>query len=239
MTVRMNFEMELEQLHNCLADMGKHVEQTIDQVFCALENEDADQIRMIMSGDRVINDMEKEIEARCLSLITRQQPVARDLRTVSATLKVVTDVERIGNHAVDIAELARRNQGHSIYQISDSMPGLISAAKDMVHRAVDAFIQNDDTAAAEIIVMDDQVDDLFNQVKDEVVRLLSLGSLQTKEHTAGETDKETSGRTPDPDCLVDVLMIAKYLEKIGDHAVNICEWEIFRETGAIDSVRLL
>ena len=221
MTARMNFEMELELLHDRVAQMGRYVEQKIDSLFFALENEDKELATSIMSGDRVIDDMEKEIEAKCLSLITRQQPVARDLRVVSATLKVVTDIERIGDHAADIAELAVRNQGISIYHISKPMPELITAAKDMVHDAVDAFIQNDRSSAAKIIETDDIVDDLFNQAKDEVVRMLR-----------GE-------KTADPDCLVDVLMIAKYLEKIGDHAVNICEWAIFRETGSIDSVRLL
>ncbi len=229
MTARMNFELELEQLHNRLAEMGEHVEHTIDQVFCALENEDTELIRTIMNGDRIVNDMEREIEAKCLSLITRQQPVAGDLRMVSAALKVVTDIERIGDHAADIAELADRNQGRSIYRISSPMPELIRASKDMVHWAVDAFIQNDSKAAAQIIKMDDVVDDLFNQVKDEVVMMLRADSGQATKHV----------EKVDPDCIVDVLMIAKYLEKIGDHAVNICEWAMFRETGAIDSVRLL
>lgn len=229
MTARMNFEMELELLHNRLSDMGEHVENTIDQVVCALESDDAEQIKALMNGDRVIDDMEKEIEAKCLSLITRQQPVARDLRMVSAALKVVTDIERIGDQTADIAELAERNQGQAIYHIAKAMPALIREAKDMVHRAVDAFIQNDGKAAASIIEMDDVVDDLFNQVKDEVVGILRDENVLD----------ENSGKKTDPDCLVDVLMIAKYLEKIGDHAVNICEWAIFRETGAIASVRLL
>lgn len=229
MTARMNFQMELEQLHNRLAEMGEHVENTIDQVFRALEGKDQALLGTIIAGDRVIEDMERAIEAKCLSLITRQQPVASDLRVVTATLKVVTDIERIGDQAVDIAELALRNKQYSLYLISKPMPELIHSAKDMVHCAVDAFIQNDQEAAKQIIKMDDVVDDLFNQVKNEVVQMLRTDKMQDQ---SGE-------RKADPDCLVDVLMIAKYLEKIGDHAVNICNWEIFRETGAIDSVRLL
>ncbi|MDO5573488.1 MAG: phosphate signaling complex protein PhoU [bacterium] len=229
MTARMNFQMELEQLHNRLAEMGEHVENTIDQVFRALEGKDQELLGTIIAGDRVIDDMERAIEAKCLSLITRQQPVASDLRVVTATLKVVTDIERIGDQAVDIAELALRNKQYSLYLISKPMPELIHSAKDMVHCAVDAFIQNNQEAAGQIIKMDDVVDDLFNHVKDEVVQMLRTDKMQDQ---SGE-------RKADPDCLVDVLMIAKYLEKIGDHAVNICDWEMFRETGAIDSVRLL
>ena len=106
MVARKNFENELEGLHNELSLMGVCVEKAIDDIFFALENQDIELITAIKNGDRVVDDMEKSIEAKCLSLITRQQPVARDLRVVSATLKVVTDIERIGDHAADIAEVA-------------------------------------------------------------------------------------------------------------------------------------
>ncbi len=238
MTARVNFQIELEQLHDRLAEMGEHVENTIDQVFCAMEQRDSEQIEAMMNGDRLTDDMERGIEAKCLSLITRQQPVARDLRIVTATLKVVTDIERVGDQAVDIGELVLRNREYPLYHISEHMPELIREAKEMVHRAVDAFIKNDSHAAAEIIEMDDIVDDLFNKVKDDVVKLLREDSLNGHADT-GTPDGLADAAKLHPDCLVDVLMIAKYLERIGDHAVNICEWEIFRETGAIDSVRLL
>lgn len=220
MTARANFENELAILHNELANMGICVETAIDDIFSALETQNMELAAAIMNGDRVVDDMEKSIEAKCLSLIARQQPVARDLRVVSATLKVVTDIERIGDHAADIAEMAIRCQGINIYTISEKMPELIVAAKDMVHNAVDAFIQRDLEASEEIIERDDIVDDLFNEVKNNLV-------VSVKEEKI------------DADCMVDILMIAKYLEKIADHAVNICEWGIFRETGAMDNVRIL
>ena len=156
--------------------------------------------------------MEKSIEAKCLSLITRQQPVARDLRVVSATLKVVTDIERIGDHAADIAEVALRCKDVNIYHVAEQMPALIMGAKQMVHEAVDIFIQRDEVNAQKIIDMDDEVDELFNQVKNNLVRSLKEEKI-------------------DADVLVDILMIAKYLERIGDHATNIAEWVVFSITG--------
>ncbi len=220
MVARKNFENELEGLHNELSLMGVCVEKAIDDIFFALENQDIELITAIKNGDRVVDDMEKSIEAKCLSLITRQQPVARDLRVVSATLKVVTDIERIGDHAADIAEVALRCKDVNIYHVAEQMPALIMGAKQMVHEAVDIFIQRDEVNAQKIIDMDDEVDELFNQVKNNLVRSLKEEKI-------------------DADVLVDILMIAKYLERIGDHATNICEWSIFRETGSVDNVRLL
>ena len=220
MTSRLNFENELSALQKELSDMAMYVEKAIDDIFLALENQDMELANTIMIGDRIVDDMEKSIEARCLSLIARQQPVARDLRVVSATLKVVTDIERIGDHAADIAELTMRCEEVNIYHVAEKMPELIKTAKDMVHNAVDAFIQRDEKAAEQIIEMDDIADDLFNQVKDSLIASLQEGVITV-------------------DNMVDILMIDKYLEKIADHAVNICEWGIFRETGAMDNVRIL
>ena len=220
MSARMNFDHELETLHNELSRMGIYVEKAIDDIFYALENQDMEVAKGIVEGDRFVNDMEKTIESKCLSMIARQQPVARDLRVVSATLKVVTDIERIGDQAADIAEMAIRCQNINIYHVAEKMPDLIKIAKDMVHYAVDAFIQKDEKRAREIIEMDDVADDLFNEVKNSLVECLKAESVNA-------------------DYLVDILLIAKYLEKIADHAVNICEWGIFRETGAMENVRIL
>ena len=217
---RVNFEYELDELHKNMEEMGNRVEEAIDDAAYALEKQDTALAKKIIQNDRMIDDMEKAIEAKCLSLITKEQPVARDLRVVSATLKAVTDIERIGDHASDISELVIRNEESNLYQVSDVMPELVKAAKKMVHNAVSAFMQRDIDEAREVITSDDYVDDLFNQMKDEIVKHFKEESVN-------------------PDVLVDLLMIAKYMERIGDHAVNICEWEIFRETGAVDNTRLL
>ena len=220
MTPRISFDNELEILNENLIEMGKLIEDAIDKVVQAFKDENGILAKEIIQGDRSINDMERAIEARCLSLILRQQPVARDLRIVTTALKVVTDMERIGDHAADISELILRNDFRSNYELIKAIPLMAEVAKQMVHQSVKAFIQCDVDAARETMKMDDEVDNLFNEVKQAVIDAM-------RNH--GEN----------ADCYIDVLMIAKYMERIGDHAVNICEWTEFHETGELNNVRIL
>lgn len=221
MTTRMGFRQEMALLNEQLAQMGAMIEDAITRCFQAMEADDKEAAKDIIKSDRQINDMERTIESHCLSLILRQQPVvAGDLRVVSTALKVVTDMERIGDHAADIAELALRMRDEGFYKEISCIPQMAEAAKQMVHDAVQAFIDCDVEKAKNNIEADDVVDDLFNQVKDEIVRQLK--------NDTGHVD----------DC-VDIMMIAKYLERIGDHAVNICEWTEFHETGEVNHIRLV
>ena len=221
MTARITFEHELQVLHNDLKKMGIMIEGAIDCCMEAFENQDEVLAREVIAGDRMINDMEKTIETECLSLILKQQPVARDLRAVSTALKVVTDMERIGDHAADIADLIQRMKGKPpVYRLVQHIPEMARVAKQMVKEALEAFVTGDIDAAKDIIPRDDVVDELFNNVKLEVVHLLQDSS----EHA---------------DECVDVLMIAKYMERIGDHAVNICEWTEFGKTAVLQDVRIL
>lgn len=220
MTARLSFDHELNLLKENLREMGSLIEKAIDKSLVAFENQDYALAREIINGDRTINDIEKTIESRCLSLILKQQPVARDLRMVTTALKVVTDMERIGDHAADIAELVLRVQGETIYTLVKYIPDMGNVAKEMVIEAVNAFTTVNLTKAKAIIKMDDVVDDLFGKVKEEVIRILR----ESAEHA---------------DLCVDILMIAKYFERIGDHAVNICEWTEFNETGAVNNIRIL
>lgn len=220
MTVRKTFVRELTELDKSLREMGRFVEDSIDRLVEVMEKQDRQQALIIIKSDRDVNDMERGIEAKCLSLITRQQPVAGDLRIVSAALKAVTDLERIGNHAADIAGLLTRCGRRDFSQISPHLPAMTRAAKDMVHNGINAFADRSLPDAKAVITGDDVVDELFNRVKYDIVMNL-------------KTEKA------DVDSCIDLLMIAKYLEKIGDHAINIAEWEIFRETGVMENVRLL
>lgn len=220
MTVRKTFVQELAELDKSLREMGRFVEDSIDRLVEVMEKHDRQQALSIIKSDRDVNDMERGIEAKCLSLITRQQPVAGDLRIVSAALKAVTDLERIGNHAADVAGLLIRCGNRDFSQISPHLPAMTRAAKDMVHNGINAFADRSIPDAKAVITEDDVVDELFNRVKYDIVMNL-------------KTEKA------DVDSCIDLLMIAKYLEKIGDHAVNIAEWEIFRETGVMENVRLL
>lgn len=220
MSPRITFEKELKLLKSNVTDMAKHVEENYDSLFQALKNQSKDELLKIIHVDKEINKRQREIESQCLFLITKQQPIVGDLRVVTASLKVVTDIERVGDHISDMAELLVRLEMKDLNRYSVHIPPMINAAKEMVHMAVEAFVNRNAEAAREVIQGDDVVDDLFNKVKEDLIEALK---------------KEVK----DADECVDVLMLAKYLEKIGDHAVNISEWEIFQETGNISDMRLL
>lgn len=217
---RITFEQELDILKISLEEMGRYVEFAIDKLIEAIETQDKELAEYLIKNDRNVNDMERNIEAKCLSLITKQQPIAKDLRMVSSALKVVTDIERIGDNVADIAELIIRNIQVDIPRYSMHLLPMTEAAKAMVHDAVETFLSRDAEKAVDVIKSDDIVDDLFNKVKNDII-----GAIR-----AGEENIDIS---------IDILMISKYLEKIGDHAVNIAEWEIFQETGSMNDVRLL
>ena len=220
MAARLSFDAELRLLKEDLHEMARLIEVAIEKIMNAFENQDEALAREIIQGDRIVNDIEKAIEARCLSLIIKQQPVARDLRLVTTALKVVTDMERIGDHAADIAELILREKREHIYDLVKRIPEMGNATKDMVRDAVTAFTTLNVEMARDIMKRDDIVDDLFDQVKLEVASILKTSSEQV-------------------DQCVDILMIAKYFERIGDHVVNICEWTEFHETGTVNNIRLL
>ena len=211
---RAGFDAELEQLKLELIQMGGQVEDAISRSIAALEESDRDEAKQIIESDASIDQMEKAIESRCLRLLMRQQPVARDLRRISTALKIITDLERIGDHASDISELTIRLAGSAPEAMAKHIPQMSGIAIEMVRDCVQAFIDSDLDKARRIIARDDAVDELFGVVRGELVRTL-----------AGEGGKETADRA------IDVMMVAKYLERIGDHAVNIAEWVVFFDTG--------
>ena len=220
MSPRTTFINELNQLKENVADMANRVEKNYETLFEAYEKKEKAAIEKIVAVDKDINRRQREIESECLFLITKQQPIVSDLRAVTASLKVVTDIERVGDHVADIAELLIRMDMKELSVYSAHLNPMIRETRDMLRMAVDAFTGRNKEEAQEVIQKDDVVDELFNAVKNDVIESLK---------------KETR----DADECVDILMIAKYLEKIGDHAVNICEWEIFKETGNISDMRLL
>ncbi len=220
MSPRIYFEQELDLLKNKVTEMGERAEISYDRLVYAVRGNDRETLKLLLDNDRQMIDMQRSIEAKCLTLLTRQQPVARDLRLVSSALKVVTDIERVGDHVSDIAELCLRTQEFKLDGVYESkLFIMMEEAKNMLHEAVEAFVEGDEKAARQVIEGDDVVDDLFNQIKEEL-----MGSIRTQ--------------NLDADKVVDYLMIAKYLEKIGDHAVNIGEWAIFQVTGDMQGVQL-
>lgn len=220
MSPRKLFEQEMEELRQNVLQMAEWVQEGYDCLFMALEKKDREQMQRYVRHDRTIEDMQRNIESQCLSLLTRQTPVARDLRTVSAALKVVTDLERIGNHLSDMAELFGRMGMPELSRYSSAFPEMIRETRALIGKAAQAFVERNMAMGQEAIEADDSIDHLFNQIKEDLV-------------------KELKRDGSDADGCVDALMTAKYLEKIGDHGGNIGQWEIFQETGEIDEIRLL
>jgi phosphate transport system protein len=220
MSARAEFDKELEALHLDLIRMGGLIDEAIDNSITALENRDHELARDVVENDRRIDDLDRSIESRCLSLLLRQQPVASDLRAVSTALKMVTDMERIGDQAADIADLTLRFDDTPFIKSLEHIPLMARIVSSMVKDSIRAFVDGDAQFSQEIIQRDENVNGLFETVKREIVAILAKS-------------------TESVDQAVDFLMIAKYLERIGDHAVNICGWVIFSVTGKHKNAKIL
>ena len=205
------FLKQLEELHKMLAEMGRLCEEMIDGTYEALMNMDREQAAKILAADANVDLKERDIESKCLKLLLEQQPVASDLRTISSTLKMITDLERIGDQAGDIAEIVKTTDLSAPVKAT-RLGKMAKAVASMVRESIESFANGDLKKTKEVIEYDDVIDNLFNEVKKE----LADGILN------GEATQEQ---------ILDVLMIAKYLERIGDHATNIAEWVEFSITG--------
>ena len=210
--MRNKFETQLEELNRELIHMGALVEESIDSAVKALCNQDKEEARKAIAFDRKIDYKEKEIEDLCLKLILQQQPVARDLRQISAALKMITDMERIGDQAADISDIAIFLAEEKYIKSLETIPEMAGATIRMVTGSIDAFVKSDLELARSVIDSDDIVDDLFVKVKDDLISLV---------HQNPDNGRQA----------MDLLMVAKYFERIGDHAVNIAEWVVFSITG--------
>ena len=191
--------------------MGALCEEAIALAAKALTDKDKTMAAKVAAMDAEIDQKERNIESMCLKLLLQQQPVARDLRQISAALKMITDMERIGDQAEDISEIVITLDGRYA-ENSALLKGMAESTIQMVTESVDAYVKRDTALAQQVIKMDDIVDDYFDQVKAELI-------------------SKIAGEPADGEYALDLLMIAKYLERIGDHAVNIAEWVIFSVTG--------
>lgn len=210
--MRSRFDEQLSQLNADLIDMGTMIEYAIESCAGALMNMDGALAAKIVDFDHDVDRKERDIESLCLKLILHQQPIARDLRFISAALKMITDMERIGDQAADISEIVTMMLRGEPPRITGHFPDMAQATIGMVHSAVDAFVRRDLALARQVIADDDIVDRLFDDVRSDLIALL-----------AASPDR---GRQ-----ALDLLMIAKYFERIGDHATNIAEWMEFAITG--------
>lgn len=210
--MRTRFDMELDNLNSDMIAMGALCENAISEAMKSLFTADKTAAQRTIEEDREIDRKEKDIEALCLRLLLQQQPVARDLRVISSALKMITDMERIGDQAADIAELIRHMHLTPVSRQNKHLSKMADATKKMVTESIDAFVKKDAALATKVLADDDLVDSLFLKLRHDIIEMIAA----------------------DPGCgeeAVDVLMIAKYLERIGDHATNIAEWVLFSITG--------
>ena len=219
--MRNRFDSQLEALNRGIIEMGALVEDSLKASIDALLAFDRETAKKIVVGDKEIDQKMKEIETLCLRLLLSQQPVARDLRLISASLKMVGDLERIGDQAADIAEIVAgcTDQDGAPLKLAAIPPMGIDVLK-MLAQSIDAFVRKDLKLAQIVIDSDDDVDFLFRSAKRELVK----------------TIRNTES---DAECIINSIMIAKYLERIGDHAMNVAQWAIFAETGTHHGVSLL
>lgn len=211
--IRSKFDNQLERMKNMIVELGGEIELAISSAIAALHTQDGNLARTVIGYHEEIDQKEKEIEALCLRLLLKNQPVAGDLRTISSALKMVTGMERIGDQAADIAELSFYLAQSAKLTSTNFVPQMAQATTKMVIDSIDAFVKNDLLLANSVIKYDNIIDSLFDQVKNDQIALIQENSDNSIE-------------------AVDWIMVAKYLERIGDHAVNIADWVIFSITGS-------
>ena len=217
--VRSNFDKELEKLHAKIINMGGLIETAIKDSIKAFKTHDMKLCEAIIENDDSIDEMEKKIESKCLWLIAREQPIASDLRNITTALKIASEMERIGDHAADIAELTMRISDKNAFSDSIHIPQMAALTIEMVKGAINAYVNSDLELARETEEKDDKVDEYFNVIKEELVQIFEK-------------------RSSDMDNAIDFLLIAKYLERIADHAENICEWIHFSQTGEHKNIQI-
>jgi len=215
MELRHYFDKELEVLHTDLIKMANMVEESIENTIIALKKQDINLAREIYLNDDVIDYYERKIEKSCLNLIARQQPLAKDLRSIGTALKIITDLERIADHSADIAEITIFMAKEKYIKPLIDLPKMAECARLMVVKAIDAYIRQDVELAKQVCASDDEVDELFEKIKLELSSFMKDDPLSI-------------------DQVINLLFITKYLERMGDHATNIAEWVVFNVTGEHD-----
>ena len=209
--MRNRFDEQLFELNRDIIEMGAMCEEAIATAAKALSTGNLELAAKVRANGSAIDQMERDIEWRCMKLLLHQQPVARDLRQISAALKMITDMERIGDQAEDIAKIVTFLNGHTM----EGMELIEEMAREtiqMVTESVDAFVKKDVILAESVLEHDDVVDDYFKKAKCDIIKLIAENA-------------------DDGEFALDLLMIAKYFERIGDHATNIAEWVIYSVTG--------
>ena len=213
MTYRTQFDSELDNLKLNLIKMSDLVIKNIHEALHSFLEMNIELAEKIIKEDQLVNDFEYAIEKECMRIILREQPVAKDLRLITSVLKMITDLERIGDHAVDISKLTVFMEKSKTVFKTKLTRLMIETSEEMIRLALDSFVNRDIAMARECIEKDDIVDDYFDEIKKAVANAIRENEI-------------------DPDYAIYLMMVAKYLERIGDHAVNLAEWVIFSITGS-------
>lgn len=208
--MREKYEIQLAQLNSSVLSMGKMIEVAIESTILALMGRDVEAAKIVHANDENIDNMEREIESLCMRLLLQQQPMATDLRFITAALKMITDMERIGDHAVDIADLVL-NLSDLKYSGMSEISEISSEIIGMIHDSIQSYIERDYNKAKDVIARDDLVDNLYHIIKKDLIEKIK--------------------KTEEGEQILDYFLIAKYFERIGDHAVNIAERVVFALTG--------
>lgn len=216
---RDNFENELASLNTEIINMGAFVENAIKSSISAFRNNDIELCKKIIADDKKVNEFEKNIESKCLWLIAREQPIASDLRNITTALKIVTDMERIGDHAEDIAHITLKMKNENTFANSSHIPQMSKIVIEMLQNAITAYINSDFELAKKTEDKDDEVDEYFNIIKKEIIEIFK-------------------NKPQDIDSAINFLLVIKYMERIADHAVNICEWVEFSKTGEYKNIQI-
>ena len=213
--VRRQFDEQLSELKDLLTKMGELNCEAIADAVTALETQDTELARRTKAVERLVDEKEQQIERLCLKIILKQQPVASDLLFVTSAMKMITDMERIADQAVDISELVIKMSRLPYADAVKEIPEMAERVQEMVRNAAKSFVERDGDLAKAVCRADDEVDDLFDVIKSNLTKIVHKN-----------VDEDDNGEQ-----ALDMLMVAKYLEKIGDHASNIAEWVIFMITG--------
>jgi phosphate transport system protein len=209
---RGSFDIHLQGLNNDILRMGSMVEKQIKQCIEALVNQDEQLANKVIQNDDLVDNLEKEIEDKCIKLIATQQPLALDLRNIFTTTKIVTDLERMADHAVDIAKITLRLKGEKYIKQLIDIPRMAEIVSEMIRLSLDAYVEGNSEKAYEICKMDDKIDAIYRQVFSELLVLMMEDPSTIKQSTQ-------------------FLFICKFLERVADHVTNICEWTIYLVTG--------
>ncbi|MGM9572467.1 MAG: phosphate signaling complex protein PhoU [bacterium] len=215
--MRPGLEQAVEDLQEDMIHIGTLVENAIKNSVDSLVNRDLEMARKIIENDDEIDELERVIEVKCMTLIARQQPLAKDLRTIATALKMITDLERMADHACDIAKITLRLEGQPFIKPLVDIPEMARLTKQMVSDALDAYVREDIKLAEKVGQDDNNVDSLYKQIFDDLVKLMANDESKVNQSTY-------------------LLLIANYLERIGDHATNIAERVIYLVTGEMEDL---